>query len=63
MNIVEEYLEENKDKKLSIHTLHRNLDMKKRTIRYYINQATHIREVNPMEVGSLKAKISVYTYQ
>lgn len=63
MNIVEEYLAENKDKKLSINTLHQRLDMRRRTVRYYISKSEHIREVNPMEVGSLRSKISVYTYQ
>ena len=62
MNIVEEYLAKNPEKKLSIYTLHQRLDLKRKAVRYYIAQSSHIREVNPLEVGSKKYKLSVFTY-
>ena len=62
MNLVEEYLFENKNKKLSIRTLHKRLKIKKRKIYYLINQSKNIRKVNPLEVGSLKNETFVFTY-
>lgn len=63
MNIVEDYLAQNSGKKLSLNTIHKNLKIKKRAIFYYIHNSPHIRKVAPIEVGSGKAKLSVFTYQ
>jgi len=63
INPVEEYLENNKDKKLGIDTLKRELSMKGRSIRYFVSNSEHIRHVEPIEVGSGKEEVSVYTYQ
>ncbi len=62
MNLVEEFLSENKNKKLGINHIKRELSMKGRTVKYYISQSEHIRKVEPYEVGSGKDDISVYTY-
>ena len=63
MNLGEEFLSENKNKKLGINHIKRELSMKGRTVKYFINQSEHIRQVEPYEVGSGKSKISVYTYE
>ena len=63
MNLVEEFLSENKNKKLGINHIKRELSMKGRAVKYFINQSEHIRQVEPYEVGSGKSKISVYTYE
>lgn len=62
MNIVEEYLSRVPEKKLSIGVLHRELQIKKRAIIFYVNQSSRIRQVKPCEVGSGKTTISVFTY-
>ena len=62
MNLVEEFLTTNKNKKLSINRIKTELSMKGRSVKYFISQSQHIRQVEPYEVGSGKSKISVYTY-
>ena len=62
MNIVEEYLAKNPEKMLSINTLYKRLNLKRKAIRYYIAQSSHIRQVTPLEVGSKKYIMSVFTY-
>ena len=62
MNEVEEYLFNNKNKKLALNTIYRNLSLKKRNIFYQIKTSSNIRRVNPIEVGSGKHSISVFTY-
>ena len=62
MNLVEDYLAENKNRKLSFNTLYRRLDISRRSVRYYIRTSEHIKRVDPLEVGSGKTTISVYTY-
>ena len=62
MNIVEDYLAKNPEKMLSINTLHLRLNLKRKAVRYYIAQSSHIRQVAPLEVGSRKHILSVFTY-
>ena len=61
-NPVEEYLTANPNIKLSIKSLSKKLDLKKRYIVYLVNNSSHIRQVAPIEIGSLKYKIGVYTF-
>jgi len=61
-NPVEDYLSKNTNKKLSVKTLSKRLDLKRRVIVYLIHHSLKIREVNPLEVGSMKTVSSVYTY-
>ena len=63
MNPLEEYLENNKDKKFSIKTLKNKLNMKGRSIIYYYHQSKNIRHVEPSEVGCGKSILSVYTFK
>tara|TARA_E500000178_G_C16730303_1_gene621276 strand:+ start:616 stop:777 length:162 start_codon:yes stop_codon:yes gene_type:complete len=53
MNEVEDYLFNNRGKKLGINKIYRDLSLKKR----------NIRRVHPSEVGSGKHTISVFTYE
>ena len=62
MNEVEEYLFKNKDKKLSINRIYKDLRLKKRNIFYQIKTSSNIKRVHPREVGSGKYRISVFTY-
>ena len=61
-NPVEEYLSNNKGKKLSIKNISKQLNLKKRTAIYFANKSKLIRNINPIEVGSGKYKINVYTF-
>lgn len=63
MNEVEEYLFNNKGKKLGINRIYKDLLLKKRNISYQIKTSSHIRQVKSFEVGSGKHKISVFTYE
>jgi hypothetical protein len=62
MNVVEEYLEKNSTKKLSISTLKQRLNITLKKVVFLIHESSHIRQVYPLEVGSLKNQLSVYTY-
>ena len=61
-NPVEDYLSKNTDKKLSVKSLSKRLDLKRRVIVYLIHHSLKIREVNPLELGSMKTVSGVYTY-
>ena len=61
-NPVEEYLSKNTHKKLSVKSLSNRLELKRRVIVYLIHHSLKIREVNPLEVGSMKTVSGVYTY-
>ena len=61
-NPVEDYLSKNFNKKLSVKSLSKRLDLKRRVIVYLIHHSLKIREVNPLEVGSMKTVSGVYTY-
>jgi len=63
MNEVEDYLFNNRGKKLGINKIYRDLSLKKRNIFYQIKTSSHIRRVHPSEVGSGKHTISVFTYE
>ena len=63
MNEVEEYLFNNQGKKLGINRIYKDLSLKKRNIFYQIKSSSHIRRVQPFEVGSGKYTLSVFTYE
>jgi hypothetical protein len=62
INEVENHLKTNANKMLSLRNIYRDLSMKRRKTLWLINQSSHIRKVNPNEVGSGKREIHVYTY-
>ena len=61
-NPVEEYLKLNVNKMLSLRTISKNLKLKKKKTDYLINQSKNIKKVEPIEVGSGKTELNVYTY-
>ena len=62
INEVEDYLRENMNKKLSLRTIYRDLKMKRRKTLWLINQSNNIVKVKPVDVGSGKHFLHVYTY-
>ena len=62
INEVEDYLKENKNKKLSLKTICKDLKMKRRKTLWLINHSHNIAKVKPVEVGSGKHFLHVYTY-
>tara|TARA_B110000037_G_C17051077_1_gene477777 strand:+ start:432 stop:629 length:198 start_codon:yes stop_codon:yes gene_type:complete len=61
-NPVEEYLKINVNKKVSLRYLSKKLNLKKKNIDYLIHQSKKINKINPIEVGSGKNELNVYTY-
>ena len=61
MNPVSDYLEKNKGVKFSVKLLSKRLDIKKRSIYYYIFQNKNIRRVNPNEVGNGSGTLRIFT--
>lgn len=63
IKVLETYFKTNEGKKLALHTIYNNLSMKRRKTLWLINQSKHIRKCNPIEVGSNKHTIQVYSYK
>ncbi len=63
-NPVEDYFNEpeNKSKRLSVKTLSRRLNMRKKDVYYYILSNPHFQRVDLMEVGNLGNKSRVFCY-
>lgn len=61
MNIVEEYLTENKGVKLSVRSLSKKLDIPIKQAYFLVCNSKLIRKVDPLEVGSMSYRINVYT--
>lgn len=61
MNLVEEYFTQNKNIKLSTKSLAKKLNIKVKQVNYLCYNSKLIRKVNPIEVGSLKYKLNVFT--
>lgn len=62
-NPVEDYLRENKGKKISVKKMKYELGLKTTTLVFFANNSKNIRNVYPLEVGSNRAKMNVYSYQ
>ncbi len=62
VNEVEEYLKKNTNKMIAVNNIYRDLSMKRRKALWLINQSPNIRKVKPLEVGSGKHHVHVYTY-
>ena len=61
-NLVEKYLKQFPDKKLSLRTMQRELKLAKNCVFFLAMNSRKVRKVNPLEVGSDKHKLSVFTY-
>lgn len=63
MNDVEECLMLNKGIKLSVKSLAKRTGLRTKQVRYLCFNSKNIRKIDPMEVGSLKYEINVFTYK
>ena len=61
-NPVEKYLEQFPNKKISLRKIQRELKLSKNYAFFLAMNSKKIRKVNPLEVGSDKYKLSVFTY-
>ena len=61
-NPVEEYLKANSGKKLALKTIYRDLAIKRKKTIWLIHQSDKIKNVSPLQVGSNKHFLHVYTY-
>tara|TARA_B100000902_G_scaffold400037_1_gene474880 strand:- start:6323 stop:6529 length:207 start_codon:yes stop_codon:yes gene_type:complete len=63
-NPVEDYFKQdrNKMKCLSVKTLSKRLNMRKKDVYFYIFNCNKLVRVKPMEVGSLASKSRVFKY-
>lgn len=63
-NPVENYFKEdvNKNKKLSVKTLSKKLNMRKRDVYFYIFNSSALHRVKPFDVGNLASRSRVFEY-
>ncbi len=61
MNLVEAYLTTNPTLKLSIKSISKRTGLKRKVVTYFVFNSSLLRKVDPLEVGSLKSKINVFT--
>ena len=62
-NPVEDFLKANSEKKLSIRTIKKNLNMNYRQLFFYIKHSNFIKTVSPHEVGSGSKFLHIYQYE
>lgn len=60
-NPIYDYLENGAGVKLSVKTLSKRLDMKKKKVLHYCYQDLRIRKVKGFEVGTGKREINIFT--
>lgn len=60
MNIVETYLHDNKGVKLSMRSLAKRLNLKRKTVLYLASNSNILRKVNGLEVGNLGYRLNVF---
>lgn len=60
-NIVEEYLLQNDGIMLSIKTLSKRLDIRKKDVLYLAHNSIKLRKVNNQEVGSGSNRLNIFT--
>lgn len=63
VNPVEEYLKDHKGTIFSVRTMKRSLELSSRKLIYYANNSDHIRQADPLEVGSNRKEFNIYCYQ
>jgi orotate phosphoribosyltransferase-like protein len=61
-NPVEKYLKEHSDKKLSLRKIKNELNISKGAVFFLAMNSKKVRKVSPLEVGSDKNNLSVFTY-
>lgn len=61
MNTVEEYLSNNKNLKLSVKSIAKRTGLRTRQVTFMCHHSNLIRKIYPLEVGSLKTNMNVFT--
>ena len=61
INLVEEYLLENKGQMLSIRSLSKRLNIRKKDAFYLAHHSNKLRKVNSSEVGSGSNRLNIFT--
>jgi hypothetical protein len=61
-NVVENYLKKYPNKKLSLRKLQKYIKLSRRHIYFLAINSKKIRKIHPIEVGSYRHKLSVFTY-
>ena len=61
MNIVEQYMSENPTLKLSVKSISKRTGLKTKQVTYLCYHSNIIRKIDPLEVGSLKTTMNVFT--
>lgn len=61
--IVEEFLEMNKDKKYSVKTIAKRTGLRTKQVTYMCHHSNLVRQIDPLEVGSLKTQMNVFAYK
>lgn len=61
-NYVENYLKENIGKNLSVKTIKKALNMKRRAVIFFIHKSKFIKNVDPLILGCNKKFVNVYCY-
>lgn len=62
MNKVEEYLKNNPNLKLSVKSLAKRTGLRTKQVTYMCHHSKLLRQIDPLEVGSLKTKMNTFTY-
>jgi hypothetical protein len=62
-NIVEDYFKNNTDVKISIAKLKKQLNISDSQVYYLAMNSSEVRMIKPIEVGSNKKKLAVFTYE
>ena len=60
LNIVEEYFVSNPNLKLSVKSIAKRTGLRTKQATYLAHHSKMLRQVNPLEVGSLKTKMNVF---
>ena len=62
MNTVEDFLYNNQDVKFSVRSIAKKTGLRTKQVTYMCYNSKKIRKIYPLEVGSLKNKINVFTF-
>lgn len=62
MNKVEEYLKNNPNLKLSVKSLAKRTGLRTKQVTYMCHHSKLLRQIDPLEVGSLKTKMNTFTF-
>jgi len=62
-NVVEDFLRDNKNTMYSVRTLSRKLNVNTKYVYMMLVNSSNVRKCDPIEVGSGKQQVNVFTWQ